>query len=170
MNIQHVDRQQFPPTIVGAHGEAWEINLERSRSFHPNDPDTTVALWLVYAPWAHSLWAYYLIGAIHLRGTPGLKPAKVNLPGATHEAIVFALVPDAVPDTVDSSKNRKLSPVNFAGQWIVRERPNPVDLDRAAAAKIRVTVDEILAGILSPDTDFLREWIKRFSNSNVRHR
>lgn len=169
MNIQHIDRADFPPTIIGAHGEAWEIDLLTSRALcgETDETDTTVALWVVFAPWAHAYWSYYLIGAIHLRPMAKLKAPTIFLPGATHEIMIFALDPETVPDVVNSSKLRKLRPINFAGQWIVRERPNPVDLDRGAAAKVRVTVDEILAGVLSPDTDFRSEWVKRFSGSNV---
>lgn len=168
--LKHVDRNIHPPEIVGAHGAAWRVDLARSRAAAgcDEDRDTTVAMWIVFAPWAHAFWSYYLIAAIHLRSMPKLVPAKINLPGATHEVIVFALSPDHVPEVVNSAKNVKLFPANFAGQWVVQERRNPVDLDRAAAEKIEGVVREIVEGRLSPDTDFRREWIRRFSDSNVR--
>lgn len=144
MNIQHIDRQAFPPTITGAHGEAWQVNLDqaRARAGETDDSDSTVAMWIVFAPWAHAFWSYYLIGAIHLRPSKALPIPKIMLPGATHEVLVFALDPEAVPDTVD--------------------------LDNGAAAKIRVTVEEILAGVLSPDSDYVHAWVKRFSASNLK--
>lgn len=170
MKIEHIDRKAFPPTLTGAHGEAWEVDLPKSRAVtgDSEDSDATVALWIVFAPWAHAFWSYYLIGASHLRLCKALPAPKVYAPGLTHEVLVFALDPETVPDTLDMRRNRKLDPINFAGQWRVQVRPNPVDLDRAAAAKVRVTVEEILAGVLSPDSDFLHDWIKRFSASNVK--
>jgi hypothetical protein len=51
--------------------------------------------------------------------------------------------------------------VNFAGQWIAKD-------DAEAKRKLDVTVHEILAGVLNPDTDAMRQWIDRFSNSNVK--
>lgn len=172
MKIEHIDRKAFPPTLTGAHGEAWEIDVPKARALagDTEDSDSTVAMWIVFAPWAHAFWSYYLIGAINLRPSKALPAPKIYAPGFTHEILVYALDPTAVPDTVDTSKIRKLRPVNFAGQWRVEVRPNPVDQDRAAAAKIRVTVEEILAGVLSPDSDFIDDWIKRFSSSNVRGR
>lgn len=170
MKIEHIDRKAFPPTLFGAHGAAWEVDLERARELagETEASDSTVAMWIVYAPWAHAFWSYYLIGGIHLRPSAALPAPKVYSPGMTHEVIVFALDPETVPDTVDTSKLQKLRPVNFAGQWRVEVRPNPVDQDHAAAAKVRVTVQEILAGVLSPDSDFVAEWVKRFSASNLK--
>jgi len=170
MTIAHIDRAKNPPTLIGEHGAAWEVDLPRARQLagETEQSDATVAMWIVFAPWAHPLWAYYAIGAIHLRPHPARKPAKIyNDPRVTHEVVVFALDPLTVPETVNTAKLVKMTPVNFAGQWVVAERPNPVDLDRGAAAKVRATVEEILAGVLSPDTDFIREWVKRFSDSNL---
>lgn len=170
MKIEHIDQKAFPPTLFGAHGAAWEVDLPKARALagETEDSDSTVALWIVYAPWANAFWSYYLIGGIHLRRSNALSTPKIMLPGATHEVLVFALDPEAVPDTVDTYKIRKLTPANFVGQWRVAVRPNPVDLDNGAAAKIRVTVEEILAGVLSPDSDYVHAWVKRFSASNLK--
>lgn len=169
MKIEHIDRKATPPTLKAPNGEAWEIDLPRARALanETEETDSTVALWVVFAPWAHAFWAYYLVGAIHLRPSATLPQPKIFLPGATHEVIVYALDPEVVPDVVNTSKLRKLRPVNFAGQWRAGARPNPVDLDRAAAEKIKFHVGEILVGDLSPDTDFRRQWVERFSNSNL---
>jgi hypothetical protein len=167
---KHIDRKVFPPTLASPHGASWEINLDRARAEKgiAGDQDATVAMHVVFAPWAHPCWAYYQIAILHLRRLPGMKAPTIFLPGATHEVFLYALDPETVPDVVDIAELRRLGPINFAGQWIVNERPNPVDLDRAAEAKLRFTVWEIINGHLSPDTDFRREWIKRFSDSNLR--
>lgn len=168
MIIQHVDRSKYPPNLTGEHGAAWEVDLAAARRAMewPEESDPTICAFVVFAPWAHLAWAYYLIGAIHLRPLPNLKPAKINLPGATHEIIVEALHPETAPNP-DAGKFERLHPPNFIGQWVAQARRNPVDLDRAAAAKVRGAVEEILAGKLSPDSDFIREWVKRFSDSNL---
>lgn len=167
MNIHHIDREKNPPTLVGPGGCAWEIDrvAARAAAGWTEERDATVAGWVVFAPLSHPFWPYHLVGAIHLRPLPGEKsPAKIYLPGATHEVIVHAIDPTVVPSLVNP---RTLRPTNFIGQWIVRERRNPVDLDRVAAAKIRGCVEEILAGQLSPDTDDREQWILRFSDSNI---
>jgi hypothetical protein len=158
--IQHIDQAKFPPTLKTDHGAAWELD------------DTTetgtarVASWVVFCPWAHPFWSYYLIAAVHLRKQNGVPDGKVLLPGATHEVFVMALDPQKVPDVLLPARSA-LSPMNFAGQWIAAARLNPVDQDKAAARDIRKCVDDILAGTLSPDTDFRRQWVERFSGSNL---
>lgn len=165
-SIAHIDRAKHPPTIVGAFGAAWEIDIAAVQRRFPN-AHATVCAWCVFAPWAHLCWSYYSLGAVHLRPIEGGSRAIIHLPGATHEVICNVLSPDRAPDLEDPMSTA-LRPTNVAGQWIVSTRPNPGDQDKAAAAKIRGCVDEILAGVLSPDTDFRHEWIKRFSASNVR--
>jgi hypothetical protein len=54
-----------------------------------------------------------------------------------------------------------MEPANFHGQFI---EPN----DAAAAERIVLTVRDVVDGRLSPDTDYLRCWAKRFSDSNVK--
>lgn len=167
--IRQVNLATHPPTLEGPAGCAWEIDLEALAlrnlpGFEPNH--TTVSSWLVYAPAAHPFWSYYEIAAIHLRDVPGMKPATIMRPGSTHEVMLYALSPEIAPDPKGFLSVGWLKPMNFGGQWTVAVRPNPVDLDNAARSKIRGTVEEILAGVLNPDTDGIRQWIDRFSDSN----
>jgi hypothetical protein len=158
---------QTTPDKSSAYGAAWKIDMDSIRADHPDKVDSTVAAWIVFAPWAHPAWCCYAIMAIHLRPTDGLKDPVIRLPTATHEVWVYALDPDREPDLRNPIKTY-LTPANFVGQWTSQVRRNPVDLDRDAARKIELHIDEILAGELSPDTDFIQEWVVRFSDSNLR--
>jgi hypothetical protein len=166
--IQHVDQAKFQPTLKTAHGAAWLLDelLISKKAGRKAESCAGVGSWLVFCPWAHPFWSYYVIAAVHLRAQEGCKPPAFFLPGATHEVFVVALDPTKVPD-LECPVRSYMKPINFAGQWIAAARRNPVDQDKAAAEKIRGCVDEILAGTLSPDTDFRRQWIERFSGSNL---
>ena len=149
------------PDLVGPHGKAWKQDFDSFRKLHPGlGPDGSVCVWIVSAPWAHPVWHSYLIVCLFLRDVPGVPPAKVAMAGATHEVIVAALDPEQKRIPLNDYP-KMLKPLNFAGQWIAAS-------DEAAAAKIEATVLEIVNGTLSPDTDFLREWVKRFSGSNLK--
>lgn len=152
-----------PPTLLGQHGEAWEHDLAgavaRGLTNSEAPLDAQVASWIARAPYAHPFWHSYWISCVNLRDFQGVPPAVITLPGATHEVMVFALDPKH-ETTVDDFPHR-LTPVNFVGQFI---EPS----DEAAAARIRQTVQDVIDGRLSPDTDFRYEWACRFSGSNLR--
>lgn len=123
--------------------------------------DATVGSWVVHAPGYRILWAYYQIAVCHLRDAPGIASAVHMLPGSTHIVFVLALNPSFSP-TLDTM-NHYLTPTNFAGEFIAEN-------DITACEKIEESVMEILNGKPSPDTDFIREWVKRYSDSNLKHR
>lgn len=95
---------------------------------------------------------------ISLREVPGFPPAHINMHGATHEIMVYALNPEHAIDLASSP--RFLTPCNFVGQFI---QPS----DDEAAALIEQTVRDVIDGRLNPDTDYAQWWIQRFSASNV---
>lgn len=113
----------------------------------------------VEAPWAHPVWHSYMLMAVHLRPLPGFPPPKINLTGATHEVMLYALDPEYTPRLDDVQKY--LTPGNFHGQWIAES-------DAAATAKVEGCVNDILNGLLSPDTDHRRTWTELFSDSNIK--
>lgn len=152
------------PALEGRAGQAWVIDQEalRRRTGQPLDARAEAAAlpnWIVHAPAAHPLWSHYLIGCIPLRDLPGLPPAFIHLDGATHEVIVYAMDPEHQPE-IDGVPYL-LTPVNFVGQFIA-------DSDEAAAQRVQAAVQEIVDGVLSPDTDARSEWVRRFSGSNLR--
>lgn len=147
-----------PPTKESDTGRAWHLDMATWNA-DQGGVGAAICAWIIEAPWAHPFWHSYLLSAVHLRPTKEFGEAKVRLPGATHEVVLLALNPEKPIST--KSFPYYLSPSNFMGQWIAGS-------DEAACRKIEETVDEILAGTLSPDTDFRREWIKRFSDSNIK--
>lgn len=169
MKVEHIDQVKNPPTLKTSFGAAWELSIEdlRKKAGVSDNDDCSVAAWVVFCPWAHMLWSYYYISAVHLRPTAKFPSPKILLMGATHEIFVAALDPQKVPN-LDNPCNTWLKPLNFAGQWIVNERNNPIDLDKAAALKVRRSVEEILSGVLSPDTDYRSLWVRAYSASNLR--
>lgn len=149
------------PNREAAHGKAWQMDMTAIRRKHGKKPgeDATIAQWVVECRWAHMIWHNYWLSVIHLRPTKQLPTPKIILPGATHEIWVFALTPDIAPNLENNWPNR-LVPGNFSGQFIAA-----TDID--AEAILEKTVQDIIEGKLSPDTDFRREWVRRFSDSNI---
>ena len=149
------------PVITGTHGSVWETDLSSPEFNQPGMVPTSlsVAHYIVSAEWAHPVWSHYFICCVHLRDVEGVPAANIALEGATHEVMVFALDPSAeIPlDTMPTT----LRPINFSGQFIAAS-------DEDAKEKIEEVVLEIINGKLSPDTDFISEWVKRFSDSNLK--
>ena len=83
----------------------------------------------------------------------------MHLEGATHEVMVYALDPDWSARLDECP--RWLTPVNYVGQFVEVS-------DAAAEARVETAVRDILAGALSPDTDYIQHWIARFGASNVK--
>lgn len=82
------------PDMSGPHGDAWEIAKERG--LFPNAPPDWAAClgeWIVRAPGANPMWSWWSVTVIHLRDIPGVPPATVRVPGATHEIGILTLDP-----------------------------------------------------------------------------
>lgn len=151
------------PTMRGRLGNAWLIDQEAVGRRHGivYDPRASVTLpsWIASASYAHPLWSHYAILCVALRDVPGVPKAIVHLPGATHEVLVFALDPDTKPAVDDMP--RALQPINFSGQFVEAD-------DMAAAARVQQAVQDVIDGTLNPDSDFRRQWVERFSGSNLK--
>jgi hypothetical protein len=149
--------------ITGPHGHAFLLDIDEisRRNPKPNSlpRELTLDSWIVHAPWAHPVWPNYLLCCISLRAVPGWPPAKINLEGATHEVMLFALDPDS-PPTADAMP-KLLHPSNFVGQFIETS-------DTAANERIKACVQDIVHGKLNPDTDARQQWVDRFSASNLK--
>ena len=108
---------------------------------------TTVAWWLLTGPW-HPLWTQFAICVVHLRDTPGLPPAELHYPGATHELLVMALDPSHVhtPEGLANSQPlHYLRPLDFVHQFTATD-----DEMRELA---RCLANACAAGQLTPSTD-----------------
>lgn len=152
------DKISLEPTLTGRHGKAWKIDVSKHAKAFP----ACIALWMVEAPWAHPFWHSYIISLVDLkeRPTDEVKPT-LYFPTATHELMVLAMDPRlAREQAFERVSGLCLYPPNFGAQ---------MTSDDATADKlIEATVKEILAGDLSPDTDFTFEWVKRFGDSGMK--
>lgn len=84
----------IPPTIIGNYGCAWLAPVtDETRLLLP----TATGTWLLHCPGEHPFWSWYIVSSCALRDVAGVRPAKVNVLGATHEILVIALNPDYVP-------------------------------------------------------------------------
>lgn len=148
------------PELKGALGRAWQFDRPAILAKHPSNvpPELTLETWAVHAAYAHPVWHSYMIALISLRELLGAPKPVINLVGATHEIIVYALNPEFPIDLQDQPK--LLTPANFHGQFIAES-------DAAAELRMRATVQDVIDGKLNPDTDFSRHWIHRFSASNI---
>lgn len=150
------------PAMRGAFGRAWIIDRDAIAAKHEIDKaksELTLTSYVAHAAYAHPVWHSYLIACISLRELAGAPKPVIHMPGATHEVLVYALDPEQPIDLTDFP--RILTPANFHGQFIEPD-------DAAAEARIKQTVQDVIDGVLNPDTDFMRHWIHRFSASNIK--
>lgn len=150
------------PTITGSFGKAWLVDVDAccERTNRIREECTIVAMWLIEAAWAHPLWHSYWLNLVHLRPRPLRdEETKFYLPGATHELCLFALNPDKPrEDLLQTGMAYRLIPINFAAQII---EPS----DATAAARAQTAVEMVCDGKLSPDTDFIQQWVRLFGDN-----
>lgn len=127
--------------------------------YKPTESTAWSVAWAIHAPWAHSMWSWYLLELCDLTVDLG-KPPILYLPGATHEFLLYALHPDhplkqGVP--LNDQGIVSLMPPNYGYQ--IRAESN-----EAARKRLQAVVDEIVAERLSPDTDWRGRWDRMFSD------
>ena len=143
------------PDFEGRGGEAWKMPA------YPDDPatisGTALSAWLVRSPGGHPFWDWYYLTGCTLENAEGAPPAKLQYDGAEYEFQIWALNPDFDHEIVDFLTGDKrfvlhrLEPVNVVTQFdgCGRDGANHVI---EAAAKV------ITEGLMSPDSDFRRQW------------
>lgn len=160
------DNVDIEPSIKGAHGRAWPVDIAATRQRVSVKPelDGTVAFWIVEATWAHMAWHSYAIIVVHLRPLAEPRETTFYVDGATHEIWVYALNPEhARGPMIKGQSLALLTPKNFAAQFIEIS-------DDLACARVAKAVKMICDGELSPDTDFMRQWIALFGDNMVKDR
>lgn len=137
------------PWKQSAHTIIWDI-LEACNKLAPADPArfTGVGSWIIRAPWMHLAWKDHYVGICHLRDVPAMPPAKIILPGATHEMSVFALNPDQEPNILSL---RILTPISIAQQFTAKSDADAVNM-------IQQLFLYVLDGKLSVDSDYRSTW------------
>lgn len=151
------------PAITGLHGKAWKRDTTavwERRGRQGPDPSLAVADWIVEAVYAHPLWHSYHLICYALRPHPSVQgETKIYLEGATHEMVLYALDPQK-PRALNDVMHW-LSPCNFAAQI-------KAHTDAEAMLRIYAAVEDIVAGRLSPDTDFRSMWARRFGDNMIK--
>lgn len=141
--------------------ESTEATAYAWREIHPTSAVFSVA-WIIDCPWAHPLWNQYWLALYDLTSPHPDCPPTFYLPDATHEFVLFALSPDhpVAKDTpIGDAKVVRLIPPNLGYQF-------KADSNETALARVQGLVDQIVAGRLSPDTDFRRQWDRRLPDAH----
>ena len=152
------------PDLVGHLGKAWLVDLDAAckRAGKLKSESCALDQWIVEASWAHPIWSHYWVSLMHLRSIPNTPDAMIYLEGATHEIGVVAIDPThSVEAMVAGGPIFSLDPSNFGAQFIEPD-------DAAANKRIRVAVELICEGKLSPDTDFIGQWIALFGDNMIK--
>ena len=158
------------PEIAAAHGRAWRCDLDglRRKLGVARDGDATLVMWVIEAPWAHPFWHSYVLVLVHLRPLPDGRPTKLYFEGATHELWLHALDPGGRRqplisgfEPLGSASCRPLTPINFAAQFIEPD-------DTSALGRVERAVRRVCNGTLSPDTDFIRQWMHLFGDNMIK--
>jgi len=140
------------PDFFGKAGSAWRIKL-------PDPPirpahKATLIEYLVAGIGYHPLWNHWYVSLISLEEIPGVPSAKKYYPEATYEIMVVALNPDKPlpdPDRIHEKTSHILRPIDGIYQF------HGVT-DDEAKEMVTDLVKEIVAGQLSPDSDFRETW------------
>lgn len=80
-------------------------------------PSTCLTSWFLDLPPAHPFWPRYMLSVVHLREEPGMKPAILLYPEATHELMIGALDPQFNPVPHDASTWKWMQPFNVVHQF-----------------------------------------------------
>lgn len=106
--------------LEGPAGVAVEVTSE-----HP----ATITSFFLHCPGQSPAWSDYCLAVVHLRPVEGVREPVINVPGATHEVLLFALDPDGkngLALSTDPDSWGILTPLNLVYQ---------VHLDSDAAAR-----------------------------------
>jgi hypothetical protein len=143
-----------PPDKEGAVARAWKSPITS------DEHAAHIATWFVNGPF-HPHWNWWVISSVDLINRPGIQDAVLDYPEAEYEILVLSLNPeDGVPD-VDTNESGALSfltppDLKFQCHGVSRE---------VVAEVVEQMVDKIVAGQMSPDSDFARHWTGRLETT-----
>lgn len=127
-------------TLTGPAGTAVEITYDPDTVDRP-DQLATVTAWFLHCPGQSPAWEHYLLATVHLRPIEEVKPAVINVPGATHEVLLLALDPAKDPVPTDNLSWSYLRPYNLVEQVEVPD-------DDAARSLLRMCTQAVVDGVL----------------------
>jgi hypothetical protein len=93
-----------------------------------------------------------------------MKDAMIYLPNATHEIVLECLNPEYYPPDLNNIPKYRLTPINFAAQFISTDDENAKKFVESRA------ITNIAMGSLSPDTDYRSEWERIFGDNMIKKR
>lgn len=140
----------------GPFAKAWLLDL----SSVPRNADTSdIASWLLFAPQAHPLWSYHLMGAIHLRDNPGQsRPPHKDFPEASHEIMVVAVNPDTTFKTPEEFVELMVRGEN----WMLMPPDVTAQFTGATDSQVELLLSLLARGVsdglLVPDSDYRTAW------------
>lgn len=142
------------------------FRVDVSRITH-DKPDTqaSLALAIVHAPGVHVAIHWWMVGLIHLRDIPGVNPAHLDFPGASHELTAIPLDPACYsklvavePDSAEMLK--RLRPLRDIDQKV----QFTVSSDELALRVFDAVIGEIEIRTMHPDSDFRSHWRQVIQN------
>lgn len=117
------------------------------------------AMWGMDCPGDNAFWSQYILMAYDLTSDTGEDPT-IYREGMTHEFMVFAINPDTpLPPPPEGFLVAEylLHPANMAYQF-------PAASDAEAHERLQHAVNQVGAGLMSPDTDHRAAWDILFSD------
>ena len=149
-----------PNDIVGRVGKAWVISGEGWPA--------TVAGYYIHRP-AGLPWTWWQIAVVHLREVEGAPPAKIFLPGATHEFVFASLDtfangrdPEAKPPNPVKPGAQILTPPDYVGQFAGLT-------DEQAAKVLKIVAMAICSGVAPVPDGLTRTWWANALQNTVSH-
>jgi hypothetical protein len=136
--------------LDGPAGTAQEVTATKLRR---PDEAATVAAWFLHCPGQSAAWDRYMLYVIHLRPIPGVKPAVVHVPHATHEVVLVALDPERNPVPAKPKTWSFLHPLNVVDQVTVPSDDAAQSLARDCAQAVvdgRLPAEPPLSGAVEP--------------------
>lgn len=138
------------PTLSGPAGRAW--SCPRLAHGQQTLAETAcLATWLIEQPGVHAFWTRWFVTLIHLRDIPGVQPAHMQFPTASHEVVIHALDPEhypkheALPGPVEQWG--LMDPADLVHQFEVRS-------DAEAIRLVELLARAFCDGYLAADSDF----------------
>lgn len=129
--------------------KAW--SMAEAIKAHPGS--ATIAAWIVHAPWAHAAWSFWMMSVVHLRPIEGFPPVRRHYPEAEYEFLIQSIDPERCPEPNPDAPQtiRFLTPVDAVVQF---DGVSDEDAGRILEAAVRA----VIAGRMSPDSDFREAW------------
>jgi hypothetical protein len=144
------------PDFRGVGTQAWRSRLQSDAPEH----QAHLAGWVINGPF-HPFWSYWVLGVVSLAEMPGVAPPNKVYPEAEYEIMIVSCDPEHPTPDPDEAGWVTLSPADLVYQF-------DGVTDEQAIEIAELMVRQIVAGEMSPDSDYRAEW-KRRLDTTVEH-